>query len=202
MSSRVLPSASSLRKASVRARSSSSERRSSSFSRALMASTRGRKARMRRSLEEPKNLRATAPNMPEFLSRPLRHCGACRGTNIARPEMTPNAFGMRHFSGEEKRALECPRSRTGEHGRDRRGWNPCQSARAAIGPFSGPCGPKTLLRLPIAADCASVRRFRRPLGRAANPKDISDDVRAPSPRHGPIGPGVAPTACSRPRRAP
>ena len=46
--------------------------------------------------------------------------------------IVPNAFGMRHFSGETRRALECPRSRTGEPWRDRRGCYPCQSGRAAI----------------------------------------------------------------------
>src|SRR5262249_12621417 len=104
--------------------------------RALMASTRGRKARMRLSLAEPNNLRATAPNMPEFLSRPLGR--------IAEPMDARPAFVLSHSN----RAL--PRT----SGRDKP--NASMSGPAGCG---GGGGVRTLVnwaRRPSGLDRASI----------------------------------------------
>src|SRR5262245_6380938 len=63
MSSRLVPAATCCLNASVRARSSSSESFSRSFSSALIAATRGRYDLIRRSLDEPNSLRASATGM-------------------------------------------------------------------------------------------------------------------------------------------
>src|SRR5262245_32809489 len=63
MSSRLVPAATCCLNASVRARSASSDSFSSSFSSPLIAATRGRYDLIRRSLEEPNSLRASATDM-------------------------------------------------------------------------------------------------------------------------------------------
>ena len=117
--------------------------------------------------------------------------------------IVPNAFGMRHFSGETRRALECPRSGTGERWRDRRGCHPCQSGRAAIcrnharigsrgpSPISGPrmaeqVSPLTVLKswgdLPNPMGAIGLGRTARKQAPVANRGRLREC--APLPRTG------------------